>query len=313
MLSSVALSLVYVNNMYYILHIQDLQGGHVCIHGCFELSDFLIECHSYIVTSTSKVLLAFKCIIVRVQMLADDEEKSAYKRIKFEHCLQHAFRDQHILFINNCYLRDFSRETQTAPVLTELALSAFEKWFIADDELILDPLAYPTQVHRLIEEQNAIAGWRQLFSGRFSCEWSTLQNASYSRAPPPDGQQKRTGLQWQTKFILKIWEGWDERWSDRNKALHGHDAATRSQAMRRETRRHLLDNIYRDRKFMEPHVQAFLQDSPEAHAAQSVSTTRNWIATHQAMFRNTSVRRMKARTLLRMQLIRSYFQPSIGG
>ena len=166
-------------------------------------------------------------------------------------------------------LRDFFRETQTAPVLTELTLSAFEKWFIADDELILDPLAYQTQVHKLIEEQNAI-GWRQLFSGRFSCEWSTIQNASYSRVPPSDGQQKRTGLRWQTKFILKFWEEWDERWSDRNKAPHGHDAAIRFQAMRRETRQH-LDNIYRDREFMQPHVQAFLQDSWKP-------TQRNWSA-----------------------------------
>jgi hypothetical protein len=181
---------------------------------------------------------------------------------------------------------------------------------MADDELILDPLAYPPQVHKLIEEQNAI-GWRQLFSGRFSREWAPIQDASYSRAPPPDGQQKRTGLRWQTKFILKIWEDWDDRWSDRNKALHGHDAATRSQAMRRETRRH-LDSIYREREFMEPHVQALLLNSPEAHAAQSVSTTRNWIATHQAMFRN-SVRRVKARTLLGMRSIRSHFQPGIGG
>ena len=53
----------------------------------------------------------------------------------------------------------FFQETQTTPVLTELALSAFEKWFSATEEIILDPQDYPPQVAHLILEQNAI-GWR---------------------------------------------------------------------------------------------------------------------------------------------------------
>ena len=59
-----------------------------------SLAIFLIECHSYIVTSTSKVLLVFKCITVR-------GGQSACKCIKFEHCSRHALRDQFLLFVNN--------------------------------------------------------------------------------------------------------------------------------------------------------------------------------------------------------------------
>ena len=81
--------------------------------------------------------------------------------------------------------------------------------------------------------------------------------------------------------------------------------------MRRETRRQ-LDNIYRDRELMEPDIQTLLHESPEAHAEDPVSTTRNWIATHQTLFRN-SIRRVKNRALLGMRSISSYFQSRNGG
>ena len=166
-------------------------------------------------------------------------------------------------------LIQFFQETQTTPVIQELALSAFEKWFLANDEVILDPQDYPAQVTTIIHEQNAI-GWRQLFNGRFSKAWSKVQDEAYSRSPPPEGKQKRTGDRWQVKFIIKIWDEWEARWSDRNKALHGHNAATRTHAMRRETQRQ-LEAIYSQREFMEPHVQELLLDSPEEHAFYSNS------------------------------------------
>jgi hypothetical protein len=104
----------------------------------------------------------------------------------------------------------FFQETQTTPVLTELALSsAFEKWFSATNEIILDPQDYPPQVACLIIEQKAI-GWRQVFNGRFSRAWSKIQDMAYTQAPPPEDQQRRTGDRWQAKFT---------RWTDRNKAL----------------------------------------------------------------------------------------------
>jgi hypothetical protein len=105
---------------------------------------------------------------------------------------------------------------------------------------------------------------------------------------------------------------WNARWTDRNKALpHGHNTDTRIQAMRRETQRELKD-IFRQQPFMEPHVQALLLESPEAHTTQPVSTTRNWIATNRTVLRN-SVCRVKTRALRGVRSIRLYFQPSNGG
>jgi hypothetical protein len=64
-------------------------------------------------------------------------------------------------------------------------------------------------------------GWRQLFNGKFSKEWSHIQDNLYgTNLASPD--QQKTGLRWQTKLILKIW-GWQtklilkiwEQWDDR--------------------------------------------------------------------------------------------------
>jgi exonuclease III len=207
-------------------------------------------------------------------------------------------------------LLTFFQENETAQELMELALSIFELWFQTEETLQIDPQYYPARVTTLIHEQNAI-GWRQLFNGRFSKEWSRIQDESYGRNRPPPGKQKRTGMRWQTRFILKIWEQWDDRWSDRNKTLHGQDATTRNQALRRETQRQ-LDGIYQQRQMMEPQVQALLLDSPEDHVQQSVTTTRNWISTNRRLFRQ-SVRRVKASALRGVRSLRTYFQPGNGG
>ena len=83
-------------------------------------------------------------------------------------------------------LIQFFQETQTTPVIQELALSVSEKWFLAIEDLTLDPQDYPAQVTNIILEQNAI-GWRQLFNGRFSKAWSKLQDEAYSRSPSQEG------------------------------------------------------------------------------------------------------------------------------
>lgn len=83
----------------------------------------------------------------------------------------------------------------------------------------------------------------------------------------------------------------DARWSDRNKALHGHNATTRTQALCRETQLQ-LEEICSQRNFMEPQIQELLLESPEAHTLQPVSTTGNCIAINRTLF-NNSLRRVK--------------------
>ena len=81
-----------------------------------------------------------------------------------------------------------------------------------------------------------------------------------------------------------------------------------------EKPRRQLDNIHRERDFMEPNIQALLlHKSPEAHAAHPVSTTRNWIATpHQTLFQNSARRVKSRRALLGMRSISLYFSQVMG-
>ena len=150
-----------------------------------------------------------------------------------------------------------------------------------------------------------------MFNGRYGTEWCRIQNAAYLNRPEPPGVRKRTGEQWQVKLIVTMWTSWEQRWADRNKALHGHDAVTRAQAQRREVRRQ-LDLVYQQRPFMEPSVQELLMENAEAHTAQPLTQTRNWLAQNAGLFKE-SIRRVKKKALTGVRSIRTYFQPSNNG
>ena len=63
---------------------------------------------------------------------------------------------------------------------------------------------------------------------------------------------------------------------------------------------------------MEPSAQELLYDQPEDHDRQQLTTTRNWLAQHVTIFKE-SIRRAKARTLRNVRSIRTYFQSASGG
>jgi hypothetical protein len=73
------------------------------------------------------------------------------------------------------------------------------------------------------------------FLGRFSKEWSALQNDYYAqKAEEAETEQlqkkikKQTGRQWQLALIGLLWEQWWVLWESRNKDLHGKDTSTRA-------------------------------------------------------------------------------------
>lgn len=124
--------------------------------------------------------------------------------------------------------------------------------------------------------------------------------------PRQEGQRKRTGDQWQSQLIRTIWKEWETRWSDRNQAVHEKNAITRQQALRREVTRQ-LNQIYQQHHLMEPpSVQELLHNSPEEHQDQQLHTTRNWLAQHTTLFKE-SVRRVKKKAIQGVRSIRSFF------
>lgn len=86
---------------------------------------------------------------------------------------------------------------------------------------------------------------------------------------------------------------------------------TRQRVLRREVQRQ-LDQIYQLQHMMEPSIQDLLYDTPEDHQLQQLHITRNWLAQHSVLFKE-SVQRVKKRAIQGVRSIRSYFQPSSGG
>ncbi|KAI2503130.1 hypothetical protein MHU86_11321 [Fragilaria crotonensis] len=113
---------------------------------------------------------------------------------------------------------------RTRPLLKTVLRDALTGWLQSDtDEYQLNPQQYPKDVHRLIRQQNDI-GWQQLFLGRFSNEWSDIQENYYAKtaaetAPAAKKTAKQTGLRWQVAIIGIIWEQWWALWEIRNKDL----------------------------------------------------------------------------------------------
>jgi hypothetical protein len=87
--------------------------------------------------------------------------------------------------------------------------------------------------------------------------------------------------------------------------------SARNAAIRREVRRQ-IETIYQHRHLMEPSAQELLYDQPEDHDRQQLTTTRNWLAQHATIFKE-SIRRAKARALRNVRSIRTYFQSASGG
>ena len=209
-------------------------------------------------------------------------------------------------------IAEFCRTTQTDPELQTMLRTSLEMWFSNyETEPLLQPHQFSPRLQRLIHQQNQI-GWRQMFNGRFGSEWSKVQNDAYSRRPQnSDDKIKRTGAKWQTQLIVHIWTQWESAWNERNTALHGHNLTTKNEAIRRDVRRQ-LEVIYQNRNMMEPSVQELLLESPMDHDQQQLTTTRNWLAMHGPVFRE-SIRRVRNNALQNVRSIRSYFLPTGGG
>ena len=151
-----------------------------------------------------------------------------------------------------------------------------------------------------------------MFNGRFSKEWSRLQQAAYDGRPRSGTENiKQTGERWQVQLIVHIWNEWEKAWEDRNQALHGKTASEKTAAIRQETRRQ-LEIIYQNRHLMEPSVQELLLNQPEDHDSHQTATTQNWLAQNAPLFKE-SIKRAKRRALRNVRSIRSYFQPAQGG
>jgi hypothetical protein len=209
-------------------------------------------------------------------------------------------------------LNEFCRDTKTDSEVQTLLRISMEQWFsTTETDIQMSPDQFSPRLTAIIQQQNKI-GWRQIFNGRFALAWSQTQHAAYASRPRRTNEQvKRTGEKWQVQLITSIWTKWEKAWEDRNQALHGTTSAEKNDAMRRDARRQ-LEVIYQSRHLMEPSVQALLYDEPEEHDRQQLTTTRNWLAQHSQVFKE-SIRRVRSRAIQNVRSIRTYFSTAGGG
>ena len=206
---------------------------------------------------------------------------------------------------------------QTDPELTRILIDGLHTWFNSDETIM--PNKYPAKYKNLIRQQNRI-GWRQLFSGRFSCEWARHQNDyqfvrqqrrqdTHVAADDTRYSQKsdrRSGHTWTTAIIQEMWERWFEAWAMRNADVHGHDPKTR-QEQREHNNIMRLQTLYDQRQNMEPRVSdELLYENIEEHIQQSRHTLQNWLAVHESTIIQ-SIKQATKRAIQGVRLITSYF------
>jgi hypothetical protein len=164
---------------------------------------------------------------------------------------------------------------------------------------------YPPLYSILIHQQTQI-GWRQLFNGQISTEWSRLQEEYLHEQK--FYSQRNTGLLWATSLLTSIWDEWHLVWTIRNEVIHGHDKASRQQQERLRAENEIRA-IYEDQELLLPADQDHLFDNVDTHLAKSTQALQNWLNTYQLMFTD-SIKKAKRRAIDGVRSIWSYFAPT---
>jgi hypothetical protein len=174
-------------------------------------------------------------------------------------------------------LRKKCDKLNTRPYLQEILITALEAWF---DHEPANFTRFPPLYFTLIHQQTQI-GWRQLFNGRISTEWSRLQDDYLLDQGLRN--KKTTGQIWATQILISIWEGWTQVWTIRNEVIHGHDQASRQRLQRLEVESDIRA-IYNKGNHLLPEDQDYLFEDVENHLHHSTVTLRNWFNTYRSLF-----------------------------
>ena len=207
-------------------------------------------------------------------------------------------------------IRDLCDKWGTRPRIRDILLAGLSGWFDSPDPDVyrLESTAYAPEFHRLIHQQNKI-GWKEVFLGRFSWEWSDMQDAYYVTRPGFNSKKQcQTGLTWQVAVIGCVWDKWYALWESRNQDLHGADASKSALLERRNTLRTLRE-LYALRKHYEPSVQELLMDNIRDHEAKPTWHLKAWLHIHESVFK-ASYTRAKKLAIAGMKSLKHYWQSS---
>mmetsp|Transcript_5146 Transcript_5146/g.7930 ORF Transcript_5146/g.7930 Transcript_5146/m.7930 type:complete len:235 (-) Transcript_5146:487-1191(-) len=163
---------------------------------------------------------------------------------------------------------------------------------------------FPEWYHQLISEQNAI-GWRQLFNGRWSTQWSVIQHQHYQQKKT----KNQTGHKWSKQMLLVIWDLWDELWKCRNSTEHG-DSITDQHAITRGRLLQELKDLYADSTNYVPSDRKFLLQNYQEHAKKSYLSISSWLAFYIPILKNSQIRAAQNSTT-NMKSLSAYFSTKL--
>jgi hypothetical protein len=128
---------------------------------------------------------------------------------------------------------------------------------------------------RLVDSQNRI-GWAQIIGGRFSVEWSRLQEMHIDEEKL-DGRYF-SGCTWTSKVTKHIWRALHDLWKVRNTALHG-ETFTENEATRRSRIEPLVRRLYERIYELPDSDRHMLRNKPiDERLAQPLSIIETWLS-----------------------------------
>ena len=199
----------------------------------------------------------------------------------------------------------------TYPPLQALLMDALRQWLYSsptNPTYEPDRAHYPQHFHILIVAQSRI-GWRQVFNGRFSTEWSDHQDAHYYRMRATIPLKNKSGLTWQVGLINLIWDKWHELWKIRNADVHGKDLVGKAAAEKREVTRK-LKAIYALKNHVEPSARALLCADIRLHLEQPTWVIQNWLTMYGGSYFATSAKKVTTLAIRGVPSIRLFFRPA---
>ena len=210
-------------------------------------------------------------------------------------------------------LRSCVTQIDFDPGLAKVLMDGLRAWL---DGHSIQPCPYHPKFSLLISQQSSI-GWDQLFLGRFSVRWGTLQDSfqeSQSLSSPTATNPKqqtskpKTGTDWTSSIICSVWKSWHVLWKTRNDARHGADACSRARA-KHDAAVVELSLLYSQQSCVLSRDTPLFHQSLSDHSKAPTRSIRQWINTFGPVIRK-SIQDARTTDLKNMKPLSSYFLPS---
>jgi hypothetical protein len=133
---------------------------------------------------------------------------------------------------------------------------------------------YPQRYHRLLQSQESI-GWKHLYMGRWSLEWSMSQDTYKSTHPHKPGILP--GTQWTLRMSRILIDQWLLVWTLRNTERHKQEDSNH-QNLRKQVAQKVLTELYGHRRQMCPNDTHIFYTTVQEHlAAHPIHQIEAWI------------------------------------